>query len=204
MVRNVDAEHRPPSTRRRGKALDEAILQATWDELNKVGYARLTMEGVATRAKTNKTALYRRWPNRSQLVIAALHKHVAKPTDDVPDTGDLRNDLLILLSRITQPLQSIGAETIHGLMVEHLGEKLFSSIQQIRNSGAEGKFNTTMMTILKNAAKRGELKLEGLSPRVVSLPIDLLRYEFLTTHEPVSDETVTEIIDHIFLPLIRS
>ncbi|ATW25775.1 TetR/AcrR family transcriptional regulator [Candidatus Formimonas warabiya] len=197
-----DADHLP-GARRRGKILENAILQAALDELNEVGYAHLTMEGVAARAKTNKTAVYRRWPQKSELVVAALHKYTPKITDDAPDTGDLRNDILILLRRITVPLQTIGAETIHGLMLEHLGKVSISAFTQIRRSEGEEKWHTIMMTILKNAEMRGEVSLKKISPRIISLPIDLLRFEFLATFEPVSDETLTEIIDDIFLPLVH-
>lgn len=189
-------------TRRRGEILENEILQAAWDELKEAGYAQLTMESVAVRAKTNKTAIYRRWPNKPKLIIAALQKNLPKPFTEVPNTGNLRSDVLMLLRKITQPMQAIGAETIHGLMVDYLGKEIFSSIPQMKGAAGKGKWNTVMMTILQNAEKRGEVNLEQINPRVVSLPINLLQYEFLTTYEPVSDETVTEIVDVIFLPLV--
>jgi AcrR family transcriptional regulator len=72
--------------RRRGEALDNAILQAVLDELDDVGYAKLTMEGVAERACTGKASVYRRWPTRVQLVTAAVFSRFPAH-DDVPDTG---------------------------------------------------------------------------------------------------------------------
>jgi AcrR family transcriptional regulator len=190
-------------TRRRGEILENALLQAAWEELNEVGYTHLTMEGVAIRAKTNKTALYRRWPNKPELVIAAVRKYTPKPADDVPDTGDLRSDLLIMLRRITQPIEAIGAETIHGLMIEYVGKELFSALPHVKRSDLNEKWNAAMTTILNNAKMRGEAISEKISTRILSLPIDLLRYEILTTYKPVSDETVTEIVDNIFIPLIH-
>ncbi|MGG6311834.1 TetR/AcrR family transcriptional regulator [Paenibacillus macerans] len=192
------------TTRRRGEFLENDILQAAWDELTAVGYARLTMEGVAARAKTNKNAVYRRWPSKSKLVLAALRKHVPKPFDDVPDTGNLRDDLLMLLRKITGPLQAIGAETIHGLMAERLGNEFFASFPKKKKTGAKEKWTAAIMTILQNAEARGEVRVDGIRPRVALLPISLLQHEFLTSFEPVSDETVMEIIDELFLPLIRS
>jgi hypothetical protein len=59
------------------------------------------------------------------------------------------------------------------------------------------------MTILKNAEMRGEVNLEKISPRILSLPADLLRYQLLMTHEPISDKIISEIVDDIFLPLIH-
>ncbi len=57
-----------------------------------------------------------------------------------------------------------------------------------------------MTTILQRAADRGECTLAGLSPRVIALPVTLIRYEALLTSEPVPDSTLTEIVDDIFLP----
>lgn len=195
---SIGNKNRQTGARRYGEILENAILQAAWDELSEVGYAHMTMEAVAARAKTNKTAVYRRWSKRSELVIAALSKHGPKFADEIPNTGDLRNDVLIFLRSIAQPMQIIGAETIHGLMSEHIVNNVL-----IKRTGADDELEAVMMTILKNAELRKEVNLKNIRRRVISLPADLLRYEFLTTHEPVSDETVTEIVDDIFMPLIK-
>lgn len=192
-------------TRRRGKVLEDAILEAAWKELCDVGYNHLTMEGVAARAKTNKAVVYRRWANKPTLILSVLHKFVPPLPllpKEVPDTGDLRNDVFSLLHGIAKPLQIIGAETIHGLIAD-LGKDKFISIPQIIPPKEEDKLITAMITILKNAEMRGEVKLEKISLRIISLPLDLLRYELLTTHEPVSDKIIHEIVDDIFMPLIR-
>ncbi|MBP2133285.1 AcrR family transcriptional regulator [Methanomicrobium sp. W14] len=190
--------------RRRGEVLEDAILQAAKNELFESGYRHFTMEAVAKRAKTNKAAVYRRWPGKTKLVIAVLRKYAPKIPDEVPDTGDLRSDLLILLKNAVKPLQAIGAETIHGLLAENFGHEVILSFPRVKNLRNTGKFNSAMVAILKNAELRGEINLEKISPRVISLPFDLLRYEILLTQEPISDETVAEIIDDIFLPLLHS
>ncbi|NQX48678.1 TetR/AcrR family transcriptional regulator [Paenibacillus tritici] len=195
-------DNQPAGGRRRGEVLEQAILLAAWEELGEAGYARLTMEGIAIRAKTNKTALYRRWPNKAKIVIAAIKHHMPKPDVTVPDSGDLRTDLLQFFQGIFKPFQSIGAETIHGLMVEHLGNDLIAKLPQIMHPEAGSKLHPVMKTILENAQRRGEVRLDKIADRVISLPADLLRYELLTTHEPVSEETITGIIDDIFLPLV--
>lgn len=197
-----DDEH-SAETRRRGEILEDAILEAAWDELSEFGYAHLTMNAVAARAKTNKSVLYRRWASKSKLVMAVIHKHVHNTTTGVPDTGDLHNDVHILLMGIAKPLQIIGPETLHGLMVEHLDKNLISSLPKMLHPGTEYESTTAMTTILKNAELRGEINFKKISPRIISLPMDLIRYEVLTTHEPISDRTLNEIIDDIFLPLLH-
>jgi AcrR family transcriptional regulator len=201
------AEGHHAGTRRRGEVLEEAILQAAWEELSTTGYTHLTMEKVAARAGTNKAVLYRRWANKSDLVIAALHKYVPRFTNEIPNTGNLRDDVYAYLHGIAEPLKSIGAQTIRGLMTEQLGSTLFrhliESLPQLSLRRSESKMMAAMMAILKNAELRGEVRLEKLAPRIISLPLELLRNEIITRLEPISDEAIEEIIDDIFLPLVR-
>ena len=83
--------------RRRGEELESALLDAAWEELATVGFASLTMESVAARAKTGVAVLYRRWPNKDDLVLAAIEHYRRTHVVETPDTGTLRGDLLALL-----------------------------------------------------------------------------------------------------------
>lgn len=189
-------------TRRRGDELVDAILKAAWDELSEMGYTSLTIEGVAARAKTNKAVIYRRWENKSRLVIETLKKYIPRSEKVTPNTGNLREDVFLLLKRIAVPLQMIGGETIHGLMVEYFSKHIMNSFPQIM-SGIEGRFENYMRDILKNAELRGEVNLEKITSRIISLPLDLVRYEILTTHKPITENVLNEIVDDIFMPLIK-
>ncbi len=71
---------------------EQEILDATLEVLGDVGYDRLTMDAVATRAKASKATLYRRWNGKVSLVIDALLS--VKSTPEQPDTGNLRDDLI--------------------------------------------------------------------------------------------------------------
>ncbi|MWV46252.1 TetR family transcriptional regulator [Paenibacillus sp. HJL G12] len=198
---NTEGEQHTTKSRRRGDVLENAILSAAWEELRETGYSRLTMEAVAARAKTNKNAVYRRWPSKAKLVVASLMKHTPKPSLEAPDTGNLREDVLTLLERIIKPIQMIGAETIHGLMGEFHGDEIHSKMTLPPRS--EDILAIAMKSILLNAERRGEVKLEELPDRVITLPVDLIRFELLTTHTPLTDEAVVEIVDAIFLPLVQ-
>ncbi len=199
-VHSTDEKHNTGS-RRRGKVLEDAILQATWHELSEVGYNQITMEGIAERAKTSKSVLYRRWPNKSELVIAALRKYLPKLPNEIPNTGNLRDDVLSYLLGLAKPLQKIEAQTIRALM-EYFGSKLIASMPQIIHLRSKSKLTADMTTILKNAELRGEISLDNLTIRIISLPLDLLRYEILTRQAPISDKKIEEIVDDIFLPLV--
>jgi AcrR family transcriptional regulator len=186
-------------TRRRGEALEAAILRAAWDELAAVGYARMTMERVAARAETSKAVVYRRWPNRAELVLAAMRQRGPVLSGEVPDTGELRGDVLALLRRVSRRLEEIGSETLHGLMIEYFDQVERSAYLHGRRVSYEA-----MMTILERAAERGEVRLEKITPRIASLPTDLVRHELLLTRAPVPEAAIVEIVDEIFLPLVRA
>src|SRR3712207_2405643 len=68
------------------------VLDATITELAEHGFAALTVESVAGRARVNKTTLYRRWRGRSGLLAAAVEAFAAEQAQ-VPDTGSLDEDL---------------------------------------------------------------------------------------------------------------
>ncbi len=177
--------------RRRGDALESAILEAAWAEVTSVGYAQLTMEGVAARARTSKQVLYRRWHNRAELILAAARHRVVSIADDVPDTGSLRGDVLAVLRTFAKRYQDFGPDVVHGLM---------SEAREIRPEFT-GVVEAAMLTILKRAADRGEIRTAVITPRLATLPTDLLRHEMLLTGREVSNATITEILDDVFLPL---
>lgn len=195
-------------TRRRGEILEDAILLAAWEELAEIGYSHLTMESAAARAGTNKAVLYRRWANKSELVMAAVRKYLPRFPNEIPNTGNLRDDVYAYLHGFAEPLNSIGMQTIRGLMTEQLGSgsplfhHLIESIPQVSRPRSESKLTVAMTAILKNAELREEVCLEKLSPRIISLPWELLRNEIITRQE-VSDTTIAEIVDDIFMPLIQ-
>lgn len=196
-------EEQKKGTRRRGEVLEEAILLAAWEELSEAGYTHLTMESVAARAGTNKAVLYRRWKNKSELVMAAMKKYLPRITDEVPNTGDLRSDVYTYLHVRVEFLKTIGAQTIRGLMMEpQVWHTLMASLPQIIQKKSESKLTADMKAILKNAELRGEVNLKKLSPRIITLPFDLLQYEVITKQGPVSDAAIAEIVDDIFMPII--
>ena len=147
--------HSGGKTRRRGAALEDALLDAAWAELQAVGYAGLTMEAVADRAGTSRAVLYRRWRNRPELVLAVIRRHRPMLSGEIPDTGSLRGDVLALLRRMSSRLAEIGPETVYGLLGDYLGDAdLFArSRDQLLSISAE-----VMETILKRAADRGEAR----------------------------------------------
>ena len=87
-------ERAGPGRPRRAEA-DRAILDATLELLALNGLEGLSVDAVAARAGVGKATIYRRWPSRGEMVAAALRSIAS--TIEIPDTGNIRDDLIALL-----------------------------------------------------------------------------------------------------------
>ena len=185
------------SRRRRGAALETAILDAAWVELSDHGYSGLTFEAVARRAETSRTVLHRRWGGRAELVAAAIAQHVQQNPLTVPDLGSLRDELLCLLRRFSDrsPPRLVR-------LVFEMSEDLEKAQSSFLAMGGKGVPYSPVRAILDRAVVRGELDGGEVSRRLMSLPTDLARHEIMMTLEPLSDEAIREIVDDVLLPLI--
>jgi len=198
-TRSTPARRAPgAASRRRGAALESALLDAAWAELLAVGYRDLTMEGIARRAGTSKPVIYRRWPSRVEVVIAALRRRSGSLVDRVPDTGSLRDDTLSVLRHMTRRFSEIPAGARRGLVAE-----AFSEANRLEKNPAGEVMPKIMTIILDRAAARGEIPRAKFSPRIVKLPADLVRHQMMVTDAPVSERELIEIVDEIFLPLVK-
>ncbi len=188
--------------RRHGPELESALLAAGWDELVEAGYARLTMESVAVRARTSEAVLYRRWANKDRLVLAAMeHYRDAHPVV-VPDTGTLRGDLLAELTSVGEARAAIfaiaAAAAFSGLLA---GTGL--SPAQVRDQVMEGRPLPRVRVVYQRAHDRGEIDLQRIPAAVLAMPYDLVRHDLLMDLEPPSPDRIRSIVDDLFLPLAR-
>jgi AcrR family transcriptional regulator len=187
-------------TRRRGAALEEAVLRAAIDELLAVGYAGLTMDRVAERAGTNKNAIYRRWPSRAALAVAA-YRQMSGGDLPLPDTGTLRGDTLELLRRANRTWSSPVGNVQRSLLAGVADDPELLALIQERASDAG---SALWLTIIGRAVARGEAQPEALHPRVATVAVVLLRNEYVTRGIPTApDQVLVEIVDEVYLPLVR-
>ena len=186
-------------TRRRGQELANALLEAAYAELIEGGLAAFTLDGVATRARTSRPVLSRRWPNREELVIAAIRHHDDHHRPPAPDTGTLRGDLIAVLKN---------ANEYRMQLIVPVMAQLTGYFQETGRTPAElrraliGDRVTSDTVIIQRAVDRGEIDPARLTPRIATLPFDLFRHEVLMTRAPVPDEVIEEIVDAIALPVL--
>ncbi|MFD3610037.1 TetR/AcrR family transcriptional regulator [Streptomyces atroolivaceus] len=200
MVRAGKEPQQTAPTRRRGAELEEAILRAAAEVLKESGVPALTMDEVARRAGTNKNALYRRWPNRVALGVAAYRRLAGEQTAP-PDTGSLRGDVLEMLRRANSTWSSPYGEILRGLIAAAGSTpELLAGLRD----PAGGAHEAAWLTLLGRAVARGEAAPEALHPRVAYAPMALLRNEYVMLGVPtVPDAVLAEIVDEVFLPLVH-
>lgn len=186
--------------RRRGAELEDALLDAAWQELQAGGYAGLTYDAVAARAGTSKPVLYRRWPGKADLVVAAMHHAGMFARRELPDTGSLRGDVLTglrnfnemradFITTISVYLANIASDT--GLSPAELRDRLLG---ERAGSGT---------VLLDRAAARGEIPARRWPAGLRTMPFDLFRHDLLLTLARVPEERILEIVDDLWLPLLR-
>jgi AcrR family transcriptional regulator len=185
------------TSRRRGAALEDAILDAAWAELIELGYADMTLEAVAQRAGTSRPVLYRRWPSRTKLATAALARYLALNPIDVPDLGSVGVEMSLFLRKLSDRARPDLLRLFFDMTGDLVDAK--SNFAEVR---AEITNSRLIRTILDRGIQRGEVDSNRLTPRIVALPTDLARHEVLMTLKPLSDEVIREIVDDIFLPLV--
>lgn len=192
----------PVRRRRHGEQLEAELLAAAWDELVEVGYARLTMESIAVRARTSEAVLYRRWPNKSRLVLAAIERRRDANPVAVPDTGDLRGDLIAHLTAVSEALAGYfaiaAAAAFSGLLVD-----TGMTPAQARDQLIDAQRLSPVRTVYQRAHDRGEIDLQRIPAAVLAMPFDLIRHDMFMDLKPPKPARIRAIVDDLVLPLVR-
>lgn len=184
-----------PRIRRRGAELEDAILDATMAELQELGYAAMTVEGVARRAGAGKYSLYKRWPNKMALAMAAAYRF--KDAEPPPSTGDLHDDLSAWLRQAADWMAGPMGEIFRGVLSESLASADQPGLGQLsRKRGRED-----LRQVLAAARERGESVLDDVSEARLEAPQAVLTVHFLRHGAPIPDDVILNIVDDVALPL---
>ncbi|GAA2436504.1 TetR/AcrR family transcriptional regulator [Streptomyces macrosporus] len=120
----MTTQRRTPDAGRRSEATRRAILDAALELVGEVGYARLSIEGIAARAGAGKQTIYRWWPSKGAVLfdaLLALSEGRDEELADLPDTGDLEADLKTVLRatvdelndpRLSEPMRALTVEIL--------------------------------------------------------------------------------------------
>ncbi|OSC27974.1 TetR family transcriptional regulator [Mycobacterium vulneris] len=171
------------------------ILAVTLGLLQEHGYDQLTVDAVANAARASKATVYRRWPSKAELVLAAFIegvRHVAVP----PNTGTLRGDLLSLGETICQE-GGRHASTIRAVMVE-------VSRHPALNEAMQHQFldrrKAMIQHVLHQAVDRGEISEGALTDELWDLLPGYLIFRCIVPDRPPTRRTVQALVDGFIIP----
>lgn len=179
---------------RRGRPLDEAcrpaILDATLDLVADVGYAGMTVDGVAQRAGVGKATIYRRWPSKESLLIEAWRSCIAPIPE--PDTGSLRGDLGVMFNSVNHGrpddvMRRIFPQMIAASKVDDDAHEAYQVFI--------GERRGPLQSVLVRAQRRGELPADADLGLVHDLLVAPLTYRWLVSDGDVGPAVVQAIID---------
>ena len=174
---------------------EREILEATLEVLGDVGYDRLTMDAVATRARASKATLYRRWNTKVGLVIDALL--VEKPAPPEPDTGSLRGDLVEAFCGVGGLVEAKSVGTFSSVLTALTRDEEFAAEFRSRVLGPKIALSRV---VYERAKARGEVRpdldVELFAPALAGICL----HRFYVLGERPTQELVTRVIDQIIVP----
>lgn len=171
------------------------MLAVTLQLLQEHGYDGLTVDAVASAARASKSTVYRRWPSKAELVLAAFTegvRQVAVP----PNTGTLRGDLLQLGEICGEQIRQ-HASTIRAVLVE-------ASRHPQLNDALQHQFldqrKALTRHVLQEAVRRGEIAEAAISDELWDLLPGYLIFRAIIPDRPPTRHTVQALVDDFLIP----
>jgi AcrR family transcriptional regulator len=198
-----DPPHRPG--RPRSSQATQKILAATLEELATAGYEAMTVEGVAQRAGVGKTTIYRRWPSKQALALAALQAVQAEAP--IVDTGHLRQDLL---SMVEQALALGANNALFQTLVFRAATELAAQPEVLRDLLTQllpARFQE-FVRLIERAKARGELRADLDTDIALGLIAGSIFYHWLlggiVSPTPPAAQLAEQIVDAVLHGMARA
>ena len=191
--------------RRRGAALEDAILEAAYAELSEAGYGNFSVEGVATRARTGKASIYRRWPTKQVLVLDALSARLPTPEDCgidavIPDHVTTVDALRRVARTINRVINSAAGNAMRAIKCEAVTDP---ELARAIDERFQAPRRAAMVALLERGVQRGEVRPGAVTPLIADVLPAVLMHRVLLQREPVTERVITAIIDQVIVPLIE-
>jgi AcrR family transcriptional regulator len=171
------------------------LLAVTLQLLQEHGYDGLTVDAVANTARASKATVYRRWPSKAELVLAAFTEGVrlvAVP----PDTGTLRGDLVKLAEVCTKHAQE-HASTIRAVLVETSRHPALSDAMQHEFFDQR---KALIDYILRQAIERGEIAEAAITEELWDLLPNYLVFRVIIPGRAPTRQTIQALVDDFIMP----
>lgn len=188
--------------RKRDHSRDAAILDAAIDVLGEVGYSAMTMDMVALRAKAGKATLYRRWPSKEELILDAVDRMKGTAVDlkDLPDTGDLRADLIALFRPQSAEEDTRRLSAMAGLVSLLSHRALFA---EAAHSALIEPWSEAHRLLMRRAASRHEIPSSADIETICEVLPTMAAYRTIVQRKPFDRDFLVSTIDILIMPALR-
>lgn len=176
------------------------LLAVTLQLLAEHGYDGLTVDAVANTARASKATVYRRWPSKAELVLAAFIEGVCQVAV-APNTGSLRGDLVKIGETICEHAAQ-QSSTIRAVLVEVSRHPALADAMQHQFLDQR---KALIEDVLRQAVDRGEIAEAAVTDELWDLLPGYLIYRSIIPNRPPDSRTVRALVDGFILPgLTRS
>lgn len=193
------------ASRRRGAALEDAILEAAYAELASAGYTAFAVEGVAARARTGKASIYRRWPTKAELVMDALMARLPTAAEcgltlELDDSVTTVDALYQVARAIAAVITSPAGDAMRAIKCEAMADP---QLAQLIDDRFQAPRREALLDLLKRGVERGEVRPDAVSQLVADVVPAVLSHRVLLQREPLTERDIINIIEQIFIPLVE-
>ena len=200
------SEERVPAQRapaRRGRKRDDSrdavILDAALDVLAESGFAGMTVDEVAARAKAGKATVYRRWPTKGALVLDAVSRlNSGVDLAGLPDTGSLAGDLHALVGSETGDDDERRLRVMVGLLPMLADEHLAAAA----TDAIVGPWARANRVLLQRAVDRHEISAAADIETLAGVIPSLATYRVCIERQPIPPAYIRMLIDTVLLPAL--
>jgi AcrR family transcriptional regulator len=176
------------------------LLAVTLRLLQEHGYERLTVDAVASEGRASKATVYRRWPSKAELVLAAFTEGI-RQVAVAPDTGTLRGDLLRLGEIVCEQARQ-HASTIRAVLVE---VSRYPALNEAMQHQFIDQRKALVQHVLRQAVERGEIADAAVTDELWDLLPGYLIFRSIIPNRPPTRATVQALVDNFIIPgLTRS
>lgn len=186
-------------TRRMDSGRDKAIAAAVLKVLSEVGYRRMTMDEVAVAAGVSKATIYRRWSTKSELLISVLDV-ASQDAVTVPDTGELKGDLVVLLQSLLDVFSGPGGRATRAVLSAVIDDSVLSDAYQ---RGPLARWSQTLAAVFDRAADRGEVAAGAGATLGAEAGPAILVLRWLINGRELNESVVAAVVDEVMMPLLN-
>jgi AcrR family transcriptional regulator len=196
----MPTDARKPDPARRNERSRQAVLEATRELISEVGYAKISIEGIAARAGVGKQTIYRWWRSKGAVVFDSFLA-LSEGADGIalPDTGDIEADLKAVMRATAAEFADPAFEApIRALNLEIAGDPELAALYREKLAAPVDEAKKER---LRSAVRAGQIAADADLDLALELLYAPLYQRWLLRTGPITQEYADALVDHLLRAL---